>query len=477
MTVDSAIERPEPPIPSTSHKTSIRKRLFSHSKRTDPKSNWKRTEKPGQDVANATVQSETSQRQGPSMLASASTSFPEDTDREQASLNTTLSGNHKVPFYRRSKANKSTVSDLGALSSTTSHSNGFITNQKLKTTRRSIRHGRRPSFLSRVVYKVVPCVGSEENMTATAIDVDRPRDIVVDEMSEVKMAPVSMSEPTHRVSNGADNHGASAMPSQTLTLPQSSNSKDSTTPPSPTDSEIIIPPPPSTQLLPEDETDGVTSGAVQPPGSTGEPLIRSITHDSDEDTDGTHFTEDQGEDLQQSLLSEEQAEEERLIRNGGSGIPIGPDGVPMPLLPPIAPEHAGRKCLVLDLDETLVHSSFKPIPQPDFIVPVEIESHWHHFHVLKRPGVDSFLKEMGQIYEIVVFTASLSKDLSQLGRPIADTIILDNSPASYIFHPTNAVPVSSWFNDPHDAELPDLVPFLADMTSVMDVRAILDTAR
>ncbi|KAJ3903788.1 NIF-domain-containing protein [Lentinula edodes] len=432
----------------------------------------------------------TSQRQGPSMLASASTSFPEDTDREQASLNTTLSGNHKVPFYRRSKANKSTVSDLGALSSTTSHSNGFITNQKLKTTRRSIRHGRRPSFLSRVVYKVVPCVGSEENMTATAIDVDRPRDIVVDEMSEVKMAPVSMSgvKPTHR----------------------SSNSKDSTTPPSPTDSEIIIPPPPSTQLLPEDETDGVTSGAVQPPGSTGEPLIRSITHDSDEDTDGTHFTEDQGEDLQQSLLSEEQAEEERLIRNGGSGIPIGPDGVPMPLLPPIAPEHAGRKCLVLDLDETLVHSSFKPIPQPDFIVPVEIESHWHHFHVLKRPGVDSFLKEMGQIYEIVVFTASLSKyadpvldqldiskvvahrlfrescfshkgnyvkDLSQLGRPIADTIILDNSPASYIFHPTNAVPVSSWFNDPHDAELPDLVPFLADMTSVMDVRAILDTAR
>jgi RNA polymerase II subunit A small phosphatase-like protein len=35
------------------------------------------------------------------------------------------------------------------------------------------------------------------------------------------------------------------------------------------------------------------------------------------------------------------------------------DGVPRPLLPPIAPIHAGRKCLVLDLDETLVHSSFK----------------------------------------------------------------------------------------------------------------------
>ena len=32
------------------------------------------------------------------------------------------------------------------------------------------------------------------------------------------------------------------------------------------------------------------------------------------------------------------------------------------LLPPVAKEHMGRKCLVLDLDETLVHSSFKVSP-------------------------------------------------------------------------------------------------------------------
>lgn len=95
-------------------------------------------------------------------------------------------------------------------------------------------------------------------------------------------------------------------------------------------------------------------------------------------------------------------------------------------MPPLSPEHVGRKCLVLDLDETLVHSSFKvcyktdlwmvfvveiskAIQQADFIVPVEIEYQWHHFHVLKRPGVDNFLKKMGEIYEIVIFTASLSK--------------------------------------------------------------------
>ncbi|KAG7446381.1 NLI interacting factor [Guyanagaster necrorhizus] len=203
-------------------------------------------------------------------------------------------------------------------------------------------------------------------------------------------------------------------------------------------------------------------------------------------------------------------EEDRLIRNGGCGIPIGPDGMPQPLLPPIAPHHVGRKCLILDLDETLVHSSFRAVQNADFIVPVEIEYTWHQFHVLKRPGVDAFLKKMGELYEVVVFTASLSKyadpvldkldihqavahrlfrescyshngnyvkDLSQLGRAITDTIILDNSPASYIFHPNNAVPVSSWFNDPHDAELVDLIPFLIDLTSVPDVRGILNPAR
>ncbi|KAI0299239.1 HAD-like domain-containing protein [Russula brevipes] len=200
-------------------------------------------------------------------------------------------------------------------------------------------------------------------------------------------------------------------------------------------------------------------------------------------------------------------DEDRLLLSGGTGIPVGPDGVPRPLLPPVLPQHVGRKCLVLDLDETLVHSSFKPIQQADFVLPIEIEHDWHNVYVLKRPGVDNFLRRMGEIYEIVVFVAALSKyadpvldkldvhhvvahrlfrescynykgnyvkDLSQLGRPIADTIILDNSPASYIFQPNNAVPASSWFNDPHDTELTDLCRFLADLSTSDDVRGVLD---
>ena len=49
------------------------------------------------------------------------------------------------------------------------------------------------------------------------------------------------------------------------------------------------------------------------------------------------------------------------------------------------------------------------IQQADYVVPVEIEYHWHNVYVIKRPGVDNFLKKMGEIYEVVVFTASLSK--------------------------------------------------------------------
>ncbi|KAF1972400.1 NIF-domain-containing protein [Bimuria novae-zelandiae CBS 107.79] len=181
------------------------------------------------------------------------------------------------------------------------------------------------------------------------------------------------------------------------------------------------------------------------------------------------------------------------------------------LLGPIRPEFKGKKCLVLDLDETLVHSSFKILAQADFTIPVEIEGQYHNVYVIKRPGVDQFMKRVGELYEVVVFTASVSKygdplldqldihgvvhhrlfrescynhqgnyvkDLSQIGRDLKDTIIIDNSPTSYIFHPQHAVPISSWFSDAHDNELLDLIPVLEDLAGaqVSDVSLVLDVA-
>ena len=62
----------------------------------------------------------------------------------------------------------------------------------------------------------------------------------------------------------------------------------------------------------------------------------------------------------------------------------------------------------------MLNFAVQSIQQADYVVPVEIEYHWHNVYVIKRPGVDNFLKKMGEIYEVVVFTASLSKVLSFL---------------------------------------------------------------
>nr|XP_046260130.1 uncharacterized protein LOC124067097 isoform X1 [Scatophagus argus] len=181
-----------------------------------------------------------------------------------------------------------------------------------------------------------------------------------------------------------------------------------------------------------------------------------------------------------------------------------------PLLPRIKSNDAGKICVVIDLDETLVHSSFKPVNNADFIIPVEIDGTVHQVYVLKRPHVDEFLKRMGELFECVLFTASLSKyadpvsdlldkwgafrsrlfrescvfhkgnyvkDLSRLGRDLNKVIIIDNSPASYIFHPDNAVPVASWFDDMSDTELLDLIPFFERLSKVDDIYDFLTQQR
>ena len=52
---------------------------------------------------------------------------------------------------------------------------------------------------------------------------------------------------------------------------------------------------------------------------------------------------------------------------------------------------------------------FQPISNADFIVPVEIDNVIHQVYVLKRPFVDEFLCRMGELFECVLFTASLAK--------------------------------------------------------------------
>lgn len=178
------------------------------------------------------------------------------------------------------------------------------------------------------------------------------------------------------------------------------------------------------------------------------------------------------------------------------------DNKQITLLPSQALELSGRKTLVLDLDETLVHSSFQKPSRYDLLVPVEIDGRIHHVYVAKRPGVDEFLMKVNEHYELIIFTASLAKyadplldkldpysllrlrlfresctyhngsyvkDLSRLGRDMKDVIIIDNSPMSYLFQPQNAVPIKSWFDDMEDRELLELLPALEYLAKVDDV--------
>jgi len=175
------------------------------------------------------------------------------------------------------------------------------------------------------------------------------------------------------------------------------------------------------------------------------------------------------------------------------------------ILPPIHPDDVGKKCLVLDLDETLVHSSFRAVPGADFVIPVQMEDVVHFVYVAKRPGVDEFLLEMAKHYEIVVYTASLDKyadplldlldphrvirtrlfrescvffegnyikDLSQLDRDLSQCIIIDNSASSYLFHPENAIDCSSFIDDRNDRELDHIGAFLVGIKDSKDVRGL-----
>uniref|UniRef100_A0A1B6CCV0 CTD nuclear envelope phosphatase 1 homolog n=1 Tax=Clastoptera arizonana TaxID=38151 RepID=A0A1B6CCV0_9HEMI len=174
-----------------------------------------------------------------------------------------------------------------------------------------------------------------------------------------------------------------------------------------------------------------------------------------------------------------------------------------------------RKVLVLDLDETLIHSHHEGITRqtvkagtpPDFVLKVTIDRHPVRFFVHKRPHVDFFLDIVSKWYELVVFTASMeiygaavadrldnnrgilkrryyrqhctpdlgsyTKDLSAISPDLANIFILDNSPGAYRSYPDNAIPIKSWFSDPMDTALLNLLPVLDALRFTQDVRSVL----
>lgn len=69
-----------------------------------------------------------------------------------------------------------------------------------------------------------------------------------------------------------------------------------------------------------------------------------------------------------------------------------------------------RKTLVINLDETLIHSSFKkPFLKHDFSMTIEYNNQYYPIFVSKRPYLNEFLEKAAAKYELVIFTASVPK--------------------------------------------------------------------
>ncbi|KAH6655485.1 NLI interacting factor-like phosphatase-domain-containing protein [Truncatella angustata] len=203
---------------------------------------------------------------------------------------------------------------------------------------------------------------------------------------------------------------------------------------------------------------------------------------------------------------------------------------PRPLIPqrqpsyiPIeAPDPTHLKTLILDLDETLIHSMSKGGRMGSgHMIEVRLNTtyvgagghqtlgpqHPILYYVHKRPHCDEFLRKISKWFNLVVFTASVQeyadpvidwleserkyftaryyrqhctfrhgafiKDLSSIEPDLSKVMILDNSPLSYMFHQDNAIPIQGWISDPTDNDLLHLVPLLEGLQYVSDVRALL----
>ena len=173
---------------------------------------------------------------------------------------------------------------------------------------------------------------------------------------------------------------------------------------------------------------------------------------------------------------------------------------------PVKP--ANKKCLILDLDETLIfaHNETSDKNYDEQIDLYIGEGQTHSIYVYYRPFLKDFLEYVSRKWEIGIFTSSsniyanaiiqrfdpenkyisfrifknscyrdcnqhLVKDLEIIGnRSLDDIVIVDNSIDSIIYQLDNCVPVVPYFGHPKDQELVGLAKYLDILSSQKNLR-------
>lgn len=172
----------------------------------------------------------------------------------------------------------------------------------------------------------------------------------------------------------------------------------------------------------------------------------------------------------------------------------------------IAKFNKKKKTLLLDLDETLVHSDLNgSMHVYDIQLIIKLESSNEcRVKVSYRPFLQQFLEYASRNFNVVVFTAGLKeyadlilnnldplnqfinlrlyrdcciefenlfiKDLRILGLDLKDLIMIDNCIFSFSLNLKNGVLVPSYYSDKNDKELLNLIEYLEQLKSVDDVR-------
>ena len=224
---------------------------------------------------------------------------------------------------------------------------------------------------------VKPNVNAPE---AGAVESKSPEDSIGGpEYSEIKSA----AKPTMITRSSKDRVPTEKPPAQNNFVQPPGEAKEALAPTETRDPQL--PPPPTADNAPQDAKDGQSTIPVQA-GNTAPPQLiaadESVAQQGTTVNDRTPQQEQQDPDIVMvdappisqaadvpPTATRELAQTQTNLpppppRNGqdratSSSNAVAPNEKQQWLLPPLQPQLKGRKCLVLDLDETLVHSSFK----------------------------------------------------------------------------------------------------------------------